>query len=188
MPPMLRMEPKQTLVLVVDVQERLASAMPEGQRAQVLRATRLLVEGARLLGASVLATEQYPRGLGATVPEVREWLAAAGAPVVEKLDFSALDVAEVRARVEAGKFRHAVVVGMETHVCVVQTVRDVTALGVDVHVPIDGVASRRDDHRLAGLGLCQAAGAHQTTAETVVFDWLRRAGSEEFKAISRLVR
>ena len=77
---------------------------------------------------------------------------------------------------------------MEAHVCVFQTVRELTARGVTVHVPLDGVASRRDDHRAAGLSLCSAAGATVTTMETIVFDWLRRAGTDEFKRLSKLIR
>ena len=78
--------------------------------------------------------------------------------------------------------------GMETHVCVYQTVRELCARGVRVHVPIDGVASRREDHRLTGIELCRAAGATITTMETVVFDWLRIAGTEPFKQLSKLIR
>ena len=84
--------------------------------------------------------------------------------------------------------RAAIVIGVEAHVCVLQTVRDLCARGVQVLVPLDGVASRRDDHRAAGLDLCRAAGATVTTAESVVFDWLRRAGTDEFKKLSKLIR
>jgi nicotinamidase-related amidase len=86
------------------------------------------------------------------------------------------------------RVRAAIVVGMETHVCVYQTVRELAARGVDVFVPMDGVASRRDDHRAAGLELCRAAGATITTMETVVFDWLRRAGTDVFKHLSKRIR
>jgi nicotinamidase-related amidase len=77
---------------------------------------------------------------------------------------------------------------MEAHVCVFQTVRELAARGIDVYVPLDGVASRRDDHRAAGIELCRSAGAIITTMESVVFDWLQRAGSEEFKRLSKLIR
>ena len=77
---------------------------------------------------------------------------------------------------------------METHVCVYQTVRDLVGRGLDVHVPIDGVASRRDDHSETGLALCRAAGATITTTETIVFDWLRRASGDAFKSLSKLIR
>ncbi len=180
---MQRLDPRQTAVVVVDVQERLAAAMPGALLRDVLRACRILCEAARLLGAPVLYTEQYPKGLGATVPELAGLLEGAGAHRFEKSEFSACDAAGFAAALEASGARAAVVVGMEAHVCVYQTVRDLVARGLEVHVPIDGVASRRDDHRAAGVTLCERAGAIETTTESVAFDWLRRAGTEEFKQL-----
>ncbi|MBE7479389.1 MAG: isochorismatase family protein [Polyangiaceae bacterium] len=185
---MQRLDPKKTAVVVVDVQDRLAAAMPAEQLERVKRSARILVEAARLLGARVLATEQYPKGLGATVPEVAEALKSADAPCFEKLDFSACDAAGFGERLSGSGVTAAVVLGMETHVCVYQTVRDLVARGLEVHVPIDGVASRREDHREVGLALCEKAGATRTTSETVVFDWLARASGDAFKQVSKLVR
>jgi nicotinamidase-related amidase len=81
-----------------------------------------------------------------------------------------------------------VLIGMEAHVCVYQTARDLVERGYAVHVPIDGVVSRRDDHRETGIALCERAGAVRTTTETVVFDWLGRAGTDVFRQISKLIR
>lgn len=183
-----RLEPKRTAVVVVDVQERLAAAMPAAQLEQLLRAVKILVEAARLLGAPVFATEQYPRGLGATVSEVRAALETAGAQYFEKTEFSAWDATGFADALQRSGVTAAVVVGMETHVCVYQTVRDLVARQLEVHVPIDGVTSRREDHREAGLALCERAGALRTTAESVVFDWLERAGTDEFRQLSKLIR
>ena len=185
---MKRLDPKRTALLVVDVQDRLAQAMPPEQVERVRRAARILIESARLLGAPVFVTEQYPKGLGATLPEVADALSAADAGRFEKLDFSAWDAEGFRERMAATSVTSVVVLGMETHVCVYQTVRDLVAAGFDVHVPIDGVASRRDDHRQVGLELCARAGATTTTSESVVFDWLARASGDAFKQISKLVR
>jgi nicotinamidase-related amidase len=185
---MRRLDPRETTVLVVDVQDKLAAAMPAAQLAELTRATTVLVEAAITMGARIIATEQYPQGLGRTIAPVAERLAAAGAPVIEKLDFSACDDPGFERAWAAAGGRAAVVVGMEAHVCVFQTVRELAARGVTVLVPIDGVASRRDDHRAAGLELCRSAGATLTTMESVVFDWLRRAGSAEFKKLSKLIR
>lgn len=185
---MRRLDPRSTLVLVIDVQERLAPAMPEARVADLLRGVGILLEGARLLGAPVLATEQYPKGLGATLPAVAEGLDAVGATRIEKMEFSACDVPAFADALTAIQPAAVVVVGMETHVCVLQTVRDLRARGLEVHVPIDAVASRRDDHRAAGLALCERAGAFATTCETIAFDWLARAGSDPFKALSKLIR
>ncbi len=183
-----RLDPSRSAVVVVDVQEKLAPAMSAEGLASVVRATTILVEAARATGAHVLATEQYPRGLGPTIAPVAALLAGAGASPVEKVAFSALgEPAFFRALRRLG-VRDVVVVGMETHICVFQTARDLRALGYGVHVPFDGVASRRDDHRDVGLDLCRGAGASITTAETVAFDWLRRAGTDAFKTVSKLVR
>jgi nicotinamidase-related amidase len=185
---MQRLDPKRTAVVVVDIQERLADAMPNEQLLRVRRAARILVEAARLMGAPVLFTEQYPKGLGPTLGEVNTALAAAGAARFEKTEFSAVDAEGFLKALEATGARAAVVVGMETHVCVYQTVRDLTAKGIEVHVPVDGVASRQEDHRETGLELCERAGAVRTTAETVIFDWLRRGAGDEFKQLSKLIR
>ncbi|HSN99028.1 MAG TPA: isochorismatase family protein, partial [Candidatus Nanopelagicales bacterium] len=112
----------------------------------------------------------------------------AGAPVVSKMEFSACEAGGFEQLWAKRSPRVAIVVGMETHVCVYQTVRELCARGVLVHVPIDGVASRREDHRQTGIELCRAAGATITTMETVVFDWLRVAGTEPFRQLSRLIR
>jgi len=183
-----RLVPQSTLVLVIDIQERLAAAMPPAQMEALVRATRIIVEGARLLGAPVVFTEQYPKGLGATIEPVAGVLDAAHAQRFEKICFSAGDLSAFRETLSASGVEAAVVVGMETHVCVYQTVRDLVASGLTVHVPMDGVASRREDHRQMGLELCQRAGAHPSTAESIAFDWLREAGSDPFKQLSKLIR
>ena len=185
---MQRLDPKSTAVIVVDVQERLAAVMPPEQLQELTRAIRILVEGARLLGAPLFVTEQYPKGLGTTLPELAEPLRSAGARRFEKNEFSACDSDEFAAALHESGARAAVVLGMEAHVCVYQTVRDLVSRGIEVHVPIDGVTSRRDDHRETGLRLCERAGAIRTTSESVVFDWLRRSGSDAFKQLSKLIR
>src|SRR5262245_56326509 len=185
---MRRLDPTQCAVLIIDVQEKLAAAMPAPQLAELGRAAGVLLEAAELLGAKVIATEQYPAGLGHTLPSLAPLLLRASAPVIEKIEFSACDNVAFERALAATRAHTVVVVGMEAHVCVVQTARDLAARGLDVHVPLDGVASRRDDHRAAGLDLCRAAGATITTMESIVFDWLRHAGSNEFKRLSKLIR
>ena len=185
---MRRLDPKECAVLVIDAQEKLAAAMPAAQMSELTRAANVLLEAAELLGARVIATEQYPAGLGPTIAPIAERLARLHAAPIEKITFSACDSTEFERAFAASGARRAIVIGMETHVCVFQTVRELAARGVDVFVPIDGVASRRDDHRAAGIDLCRAAGATVTTMETVVFDWLRRAGTDPFKKLSKLIR
>lgn len=185
---MRRLDPRECVILVIDAQEKLAAAMPPPQLAELVRAANVLLDAADLLGAKVIATEQYPAGLGPTIPPIAERLARARAVPIEKVAFSACDSTDFERAFAASGARRAIVIGMETHVCVFQTVRELAARGVDVFVPIDGVASRRDDHRAAGIDLCRAAGATVTTMETVVFDWLRQAGTDAFKKLSKMIR
>jgi isochorismate hydrolase len=185
---MQRLEPTTTAVVAVDIQEALARVMPPAQFEQLLRSARILLTGARLLKCPVLATEQYPKGLGPTVAEVEQLLQGSGAHRFEKLEFSACNASGFGTALEQARARAVVVIGMETHVCVFQTVRDLVARGLETYVLIDGVASRREDHRETGLRLCERAGAVCTTTESVVFDWLCRAGSDEFRELSRLMR
>jgi len=183
-----RLDPRSSLLLVVDVQERLATAMPEAAMDCVVGSTLVLLESARLLGVPVLATEQYPKGLGPTVPPLAEKLRALGVEPIDKLTFDACGEPRVTRALAEHSPRAVVLAGMETHICVFQTARELVRRGLEVHVVADAVASRREENRALGLGLCERAGAVATPTETVVFDWLGRAGSDEFKAISKLVR
>lgn len=186
---MKRLDPKASVVLVIDVQDKLASAMPEARMKDLVRASTVLLEASEILGARVIVTEQYPAGLGNTIAPIADKLVQAGAVTVTKNHFSACDeLAFQRAFAALGAVRSVVVVGMETHVCVFQTVRELRSRGIEVFVAADGVASRRDDHREVGLELCRSAGAIITTMETVVFDWLAVAGTDSFKRLSKLIR
>jgi len=183
-----RLVPSQTLVAVIDVQEGLASAMAPARMADIARGVPILLAAAKLLGAPVLATEQYPKGLKSTILPVLEKLDELGVPRFEKTAFSAAEVPEFQRRLEQLAPKTVVVVGMETHVCVYQTVRDLRAKGLEVLVPVDAVASRRDEERAVGLALCERVGAIPTSIETVVFDWLGRAGTDVFRTVSKLLR
>ncbi|MEP7125872.1 MAG: isochorismatase family protein [Byssovorax sp.] len=185
---MRRLDPQETTILVVDVQEKLAAAMPPAAVADVTRAATVLLEAAATFGVRVIATEQYPQGLGRTLAPIADLLRTHRSPVIEKVEFSACDNRDFERAWASTRSKTAIVLGMEAHVCVFQTVRELTARGISVIVPIDGVASRRDDHRVAGLELCRSAGALLSTMESIVFDWLQRAGTPEFKKISKLVR
>lgn len=185
---MQRLDPKSSLLLVVDVQERLAAAMPPAAMERLVSSTLVLLESARLLGVPVIATEQYPKGLGPTVGPVAEKLRALAVEPVDKLTFDACSEPRVARAIGERAPRAVVLVGMETHVCVFQTARELGRRGHDVHVVADAVASRREENRALGLALCERAGAFVTPAETVAFDWLGRAGTDEFKAVSKLLR
>lgn len=184
----LYLNPKETIVLVIDLQGRLFSAMPELSGNDMVRSATMLLEAAALLEIPAIATEQVPDKLGDTLDPVQEKLQALSAPRIAKADFSACGEPAFNTALEQSGRKKAVLLGMETHICVFQTVRDLCGRGLSVHVPINGVASRRDDHRTTGLELCRAAGATITTTETVLFDWLGRAGSDAFRKISKLIK
>ncbi len=183
-----RIDRNRAAVVVVDLQERILAAMPEPRRATIVARTCTLIEGARLLGIPVVATEQYSKGLGPTVEPVREALMRAGVTPIEKRDFSALDEVAVRTELERLDPKHAIVVGIEAHVCVLQTVRDLLHNKIAVHVLEDGVASRTEENRELGLRRCEGEGALRSSLEVVLFDALRRAEGDLFREVSRLVK
>ncbi len=182
-----RLDPSTTVLLVVDVQEKLAAAMPPDTLATLVKNVGILLETARALGVRVVASEQYPKGLGPTLPAVAEKLGAVGVTPLAKMAFDACsDLAIARALSQS---RGAVVVvGMESHVCVFQTARELVKRGYATYVVADAVASRSEANRQLGLALAERAGAIVTGTETVAFDLLGRAGTDAFKTVSKLVR
>jgi nicotinamidase-related amidase len=171
-----------TALAVVDVQQRLIGAI--ANQRQVVWNVRRLIDGAKLLGLAVVATEQYPKGLGPTVPE----LAGRLGDIPSKLTFSCGGCPEIFSDLEQRGAHKLLVCGIEAHVCVQQTVLDLMANGWQVYVAIDAVGSRFEiDYRTA-LGRMDSAGAILTTTEAALFEWCQTADIPEFKEISRLVR
>jgi hypothetical protein len=164
------------ILVVVDVQEGFRSY---ASFAAVTQACSKLVQGARILEVPRLVSEQYPKGLGHTAPEV----GLEDEPRIEKTVFSA-------ARAEGFDLdgrTQAIVCGIETHVCVSQTVHDLLDRGVKVQVPADAVGSRHQLDYERGLERLERAGAVVTTVESVLFELLERAGTPEFKAVQKLI-
>jgi nicotinamidase-related amidase len=183
----LKLHRERTALLVIDLQERLAAAMDPQGLARVRRNTVILLEAARVLGLPVLVTEQYPKGIGPTLPDI----AAAfpeGQVVHEKVCFSCADAAAfMQALRETGRDQ-VLLTGMETHVCVFQTARDLARAGLTPFVVQDAVLSRTAENQALGLRLMAAAGATRTGTETATFDLLGQAGTPEFKALAPLVK
>jgi nicotinamidase-related amidase len=169
-----------TALVVVDVQEAFRPAIDHFD--QVVAHTATLVQGARILRLPVIVTEQYPQGLGDTVGELLEHLDG-----VERLPKTAFSAAGADGFSLEGRDQ-VLVCGIETHVCVNQTVLDLLSRDVDVQVAADAVSSRNAANRDVGLHKMEAAGATITSTETALFELLGAAGSEEFKAIQRLVK
>jgi len=173
------------LLLVVDVQERLVTAMPQGPLAELVKNARVLIRAARRLGIPVVATEQYPKGLGPTVASLRELLPA---DPMTKLEFSCGASKEIARQILATGRKQVIVAGMEAHVCVFQTVRDLLRGGFSVFIAEDAILSRTEANRSVGLRLCEKAGAVLTSTETILFDLLGVAGTPEFKELTALIK
>ena len=184
---MLYLSPNNSVVVLVDWQERLVSVMPEKIERRNRDATRTLLLGAVELEIPILVSEQYPDGLGSTVADLLEVLPE-GCQRHEKKVFSAADVPSFQDELARTGRSHVVVVGMEAHICVYQTVRALREADYSVHVPLNAVLSRKKHDYMAAVGLYRHLGAATTSVETVLFDWLRRAEGDSFKVISRLIR
>lgn len=181
-----RLDTRDTQLLVVDYQERLFAAMPDAIRDQHARQAGIAIEGARALGLPVLVTEQYPKGLGHTIAPLAALLE--GITPYEKLAFSCVKDDSACAAIESLGRKRVLVVGMETHICVYQTVLDLVAAGHVVHVLADACLSRQKGSWRSGLALCEAAGAVVSNTETALFQLLGQAGGDTFKVISKLIR
>lgn len=177
--------PATTAVLVCDVQERFRSVVP-GYAGVVLAAAFMLRVRAELGLPLGLISEQYPKAFLHTAPDVLA-AAAGGARVAEKTAFS-MATAEALAALRAAGARDVVLLGLETHICVLQTALDLLAEGFAVHVCADGVASQREGERAIALARLAAAGAAVTSCESVAFQLLRDAAHPKFKAVSGLVK
>jgi nicotinamidase-related amidase len=170
-------------LLIVDMQEKLLPLIPTADR--VIGNCGRLIDGAKILRVPVFATEQYPKGLGATVRVLAEKLA----DVPPKLRFSCAEVLDWGTAAEQADGRHQIVVaGIEAHVCVLQTVLDFLAAGYQVFVPADGVTSRGDIDREIALERMAGCGATIVTTESVLFEWCEQSGTPEFKQISQLIK
>lgn len=171
------------VLLVIDLQERLLAAMND--RDMVVKNTNILLELSKRMGIPVIVTEQYPKGLGPTVSEITAHFN--NPSIHEKVVFSAFS-SELRQQLQDMGRNKILVTGTETHVCVYQTVRDLLDSDYQVYVAQDAACSRFPLNHNNGLALMQEMGAVITNTETVVFDLLRAAGTDHFKAISPLVK
>jgi nicotinamidase-related amidase len=174
-------------LVVVDIQARLAAAMAPADRERVIKQSGILLRAAELLAVPVAATEQYPSGLGPTESAV------AGAfptdtPLLEKTCFACSGARGFLDTLAANARPQAVLAGMETHICVTQTAMDLLERGYAVFITADACCTRNPENHGNALERLRQAGAVVTNTESVVFEWLRDAAHEHFKAISALVK
>jgi nicotinamidase-related amidase len=173
-------------LVVIDVQERLAAAMPGQPRAQLLENTARLIQAAATLGIPRLHTEQYPQGLGPTEPALEALLTETAA--IEKTCFSCHAANGFMAALQRHARRQIILTGMETHVCVLQTALQLQQADYQVFVVQDAVCSRHKLHHKNALARLRRAGVIVSNHESVLFEWLRDASHPQFKILSRLVR
>ena len=176
-----------SVLVIVDIQEKLAPAMPPDVRREVFSSTAVLLQAAAEVGVPVIASEQYPKGLGHTVEEVSGHFPV-GSQVVEKDSFSCCDDAGFTEALEATGRNQVVVAGMEAHVCVLQTAVQLHDAGFVPFVVADGVCSRREAHKQNALDRLRANRVNVANVESVLFEWLQRAGTDAFRKLSRLIR
>jgi len=170
-----------SLLLLIDLQKKLAPAIHNN--AEVEQHCRWLVEVARELAVPVLATEQYPQGLGVTVPSLLALLKSE--EILEKIHFSAHKEPHIQAAVADSGRRQIVLCGTETHVCVLQTALDFISAGYQVFVVAEACGSRRDSDKQLALARLQQAGAVIVSREMVAFEWLQQAGTAQFRQLSK---
>lgn len=177
------LNPKETLLLVVDIQERL---MPVLHQAETfIAASRRMIEGAQLLELPMIVTEQYPKGLGCTINDIK--LVCKDAPVYEKTQFSAC-IPEIQAALKEQQIKNIILIGCETHICILQTALDLRAQGYQVYLPQDCLTSRALDNKNNGLAQAEQAGAIISNVESLLFQILHDAKHPQFKAISKLIQ
>ncbi len=177
----MKLDPERAALVVIDVQEAFRKALPTFDAVAAASAT--LVQGAAAVGIPVVVTEQYPSGLGATVPEVANHFPE-GTAALSKVRFSAAEADGF----ELGERDQALVCGIETHVCVNQTVLDLIDEDVEVHVAADAVGSRTQANRELGLAKMERSGAILTSVEMALFELLGGSDAEAFKKVQALVK
>lgn len=173
-----------SVLVIIDIQDRLASVMDV--RDQVILNCSHLIELTRIMDIPIVLTEQYPRGLGQTVKEIRDIL-----PVykpIEKLSFNCCDERPFLEEIKGLQRKNIILTGMETHICVLQTCLGLLKEGFNVHIVKDAVSSRKKENWMTGLEFMRQAGSVITCTETVLFQMLKIAGTEEFKAISKRIK
>jgi len=179
------LDPTRAVLAVIDVQSKLTPAMPHKVYERMRATTAMLVDAAGLLGIPVVTTEQYPQGIGHTVPELA---AACAGGVIEKTTFGCCGEPAFLAKLAELGRKQVIITGMEAHVCVYQTVLGLLAAGYHVHLVRDAICSRHKEDFRAGVSNAARAGALVVTAEMALFQLLRDARHEQFRAISKLVK
>ena len=182
----LLMNQDDTALMIIDIQEKLLPHIREHQR--LIWNSKRLIEGATALGVEIMVSEQYPKGLGGTHEEIIQALGPDFGQRSEKTMFSCRECSTLIENLSNKQIRNVLLAGIEAHVCVMQTAMDLLAAGFDVYVCNDAVGSRFENDFDTAMARMQACGVTLVTTEMALFEWCERAGSDQFKAISAIVR
>jgi nicotinamidase-related amidase len=180
-----RLTPENSLLVIVDVQERLLPAIL--QQRQIVFNVRRLLEATRAIGVPVLITEQYPQGLGSTVQELSPYIPE-GTMVLPKKSFSIYDDERIRTEIVNHQRSQIILCGVETHVCIQQSAFDLLRTGQEVYIVADAVGSRFAEDREMALRRFESSKMVLTTTESLLFEWCRTAEHPQFKMFSRLAK
>ena len=169
------------LLLVIDIQERLIPVIH--QHEEVIHNANILLKGMEILGVPVIVTEQYPKGLGNTCKEI---ILGDDAKVTEKITFSCLGNDHIKESVQTKK--QIIICGVEAHICVLKTALDLLDEGYQVHLITDAVSSRKKENKQVAIERMKQSGVFISSTEMILFQLLDKAGTEEFKLISKLIK
>ncbi len=175
----------QSQLVIIDIQTKLCHVMPAEDMQTVIKNTGVLLQAANLLQVPAVATEQYPQALGETTPDVSQYFG--GLKPIAKTAFSACAEPKFKAHCQRDK-SHIILVGLETHICVLQTALDFIAQGKQVFVVEDAVISRNPSNKANAIARMRDAGCIITNTESVLFEWLGNAQHEAFKVLSKLIK
>jgi isochorismate hydrolase len=186
MDPLSRLDREEAVLIIVDVQDALMKGMDQEVGKNIIRNIQTLLTFAKEMALPILMTEQYPKGLGKTVPEIRMGLETI--LPIEKLSFSCCGVETFNEKLNQSGRKKVILTGIETHVCVLQTANDLIQKGYGVHAVADAICSRRKLDWEVGLRWMEKRGAMISTTEIIAFQLLKEAGTEEFRGLSKLFK
>ena len=171
-------------VVVIDIQDKLVDVMPKSEIKKVIDASSVLIQAAKILEVPCLYTEQYPKGVGLTVKKIKSLLPE---PAIEKKTFSCLDESKFKSALVKSR-PQIILCGLETHICILQTALASKAAGKEVFVVEDATLSRSSLHHQNAIARLRSEGIVITNIESVIFEWLRVAEGDHFKAIAKLIK
>ena len=172
-------------LVIIDMQAKLASAMPSEAMQSVANNCSILAQASQLLSVPVIVTEQYPQGLGETIADIQSHLPNSKA--IAKMAFSACGEPKFNQQLQREN-SHIILVGMEAHICVLQTALDLIQAGKTVFVVEDAILSRSPANKANAIARLRHAGCVISNTESVLFEWLSNANHQAFKAVSKLIR